>query len=47
MGLHLGFRRVIDAWEEAVTKEGEDLYVPREGEDEALAFVSEYMTTDS
>jgi hypothetical protein len=35
---------LLDAWEEAVTKEGEDLYVPRAWEDDALAFVSEYMT---
>lgn len=34
---------LLDAWEEAVTKEGEDLYVPREWEDEALAFVDEFM----
>ena len=32
---------LLDAWEEAVTKEGEDLYIPREWEDEALAFVAE------
>jgi hypothetical protein len=34
---------LLDAWEEAVTKEGEDLYVPQAWEDEALAFVAEYM----
>lgn len=32
---------LLDAWEEAVTKEGHDLYVPREWEDAALAFVAE------
>jgi hypothetical protein len=39
--------QLLDAWEEAITKEGEDLYVPREWEDEALAFVDEYMTQES
>jgi hypothetical protein len=34
---------LLDAWEEAVTKEGEDLYVPQAWEDEALAFVDEWM----
>ena len=34
---------LLDAWEEAVTKEGEALYIPREWEDEALAFVAEFM----
>jgi hypothetical protein len=38
--------QLLDAWEEAITKEGEDLYVPREWEDEALAFVDEYMTQE-
>ena len=43
-GTPIGFLdALLDAWEEAVTKEGEDLYIPREWEDEALAFVSEYM----
>ena len=37
---------LLDAWEEAVTKEGEDLYVPLQWEDDALAFVSEYMSDD-
>jgi hypothetical protein len=34
---------MLDAWEEAVTKEGEDLYIPREWEDEALRYVDEMM----
>jgi hypothetical protein len=34
---------LLDAWEEAVTKEGEDLYVPQAWEEDALHFVSEYM----
>jgi hypothetical protein len=34
---------LLDAWEEAVTKEGEDLYVPQRWEDDALSFVAEYM----
>ena len=38
---------LLDAWEESVTKEGEDLYVPRSWEDDALAFVSEYMSETS
>ena len=37
---------LLDAWEEAVTKEGEDLYIPREWEDDALAFVAEFMISD-
>jgi hypothetical protein len=36
---------LLDAWEEAVTKEGEDLYVPREWEDDALAFVDDWMAS--
>ena len=39
--------RLLDAWEEAVTKEGEDLYVPQPWEDEALAFVAEMMACES
>jgi hypothetical protein len=34
---------LLDAWEEAVTKEGEDLYVPQAWEEDALQFVGEYM----
>ena len=34
---------MLDAWEEAVTKEGEDLWIAREWEDEALRYVDEMM----
>jgi L-lactate utilization protein LutB len=34
---------MLDAWEEAVTKEGEDLYIPREWEEDALKFVADMM----
>ncbi len=34
---------LLDAWEEACSKEGEDIYVPQAWEDEALQFLSEYL----
>ena len=37
---------LLDAWEEAVTKEGEDLYVPQAWEGEALAFMDEWLNKE-
>ena len=34
---------MLDAWEEAVTKEGEDLWIAREWEEDALKFVADMM----
>ena len=34
---------MLDAWEEAVTKEGEDLWIAREWEKDALKFVADMM----